>query len=419
VSRDGLTELVVGVDLVPVARMERLLERHGRRFLDRYFTAGEQADCRDRPESVAGRWAAKEATVKALARRGLRATPRQVEVVSDGGPLRALVHGVQGVDALELSLSHDGGMAVAVATAALPATPPLSAPPPPGVHLPDRDPEGHKGTFGTTAVLAGSLGYTGAAYLSAMGAARSGSGMVRLLVAESIYTVLAAKCSEVMVTPLTEAAPGVIGHFSVEEVLRQMSEARAAVVGPGLGRDLSNRRLIVEVLRRARLPLVVDADGLNALAEDRRALNRLPEGNVFTPHPGEMARLSGLSTREVQSRREQVAVEHARRWGQVVVLKGAHTVIASPEGRVTVDPHRIPALASGGTGDVLAGIIGGLMAQGLQPESAAITGVYTHAEAAAAVSADLGDSGLLATDLLPEIPRVMHRLRAAARAAFG
>jgi NAD(P)H-hydrate epimerase len=154
-----------------------------------------------------------------------------------------------------------------------------------------------------------------------------------------------------------------------------------------------------------------DADALNALADNRRALKKLGKGRVLTPHPGEMARLTGKSAAEVNQHREATARVSAEEWGVVVVLKGAHTVVAAPGGRVSVDPHEVPALASGGTGDVLAGIIGSLLAQGCDPFTAAVTGVYVHAEAGRAVSERLGDSGLLASDLLLEIPPVMDQLR--------
>ena len=161
----------------------------------------------------------------------------------------------------------------------------------------------------------------------------------------------------------------------------------------------------------ATMPLVIDADGLNALADHRRTLARLPAGRVLTPHPGEMARLTGAPVPRDRAGRLELAASTAREWKAVVVLKGAHTVVAHPDGRVSEDPHEVPALATGGTGDVLAGIIGGLIAQGSDPFSAAVTGVYIHAAAGRRISQRLGDSGLLASDLLMEIPAVMNVLR--------
>src|SRR5439155_15914602 len=161
----------------------------------------------------------------------------------------------------------------------------------------------------------------------------------------------------------------------------------------------------------AECPLVLDADALNALADSARKKTRLGKNRVLTPHPGEMARLLGKTTEAVQADRAGSARKAAKEWGAVVVLKGAHTLVAHPDGRLSEDPHEVPALATGGTGDVLSGIIGGLIAQGSEPYSAAVTGVYIHAAAGRRISERLGDSGLLAGDLLPEIPLVMNALR--------
>src|SRR5207245_1278897 len=174
------------------------------------------------------------------------------------------------------------------------------AAPPAGFRLPDRPRDGHKGTFGTVVVLAGSQGLTGAAYLASMGAARSGAGLVRLLVGQSIYAILAEKCTEVMVAPVPEVSPGVVGHVSASGVLRGFAGADAGVIGPGLGRDASTRRLIEDLVPRVAAPLVLDADALNLLSEHRTMLPRLSPRIVLTPHPAQLARLSGLEPPAVQ-----------------------------------------------------------------------------------------------------------------------
>src|SRR5207245_6795352 len=162
-------------------------------------------------------------------------------------------------------------------------------PAPDAVMIPDRPKDAHKGTFGTAVVLAGSLGLTGAAYLSSTAAARTGAGLVRLLVADSIYPILAAKCTEVMATPVPEVAPGAVGHAAYDSILRQLSTAEAGVIGPGLGHDRSTWRLILDLAVHAECPLVLDADALNALADSARKKTRLTKNRVLTPHPGEMA----------------------------------------------------------------------------------------------------------------------------------
>ena len=183
------------------------------------------------------------------------------------------------------------------------------------------------------------------------------------------------------------------------------------IIGPGLGRDSSTWRLVIDLAVHAKCPLVIDADALNALAESPRTKGKLGPRRVLTPHPGELARLTGKTAEAINADRAAAARRAAKDWGSIVVLKGAHTVVAHPDGRTSEDPHEVPALASGGTGDVLSGLIGGLIAQGADPYSAAVTGVYVHAAAGRRIAERIGDSGLLASDLLPEIPVVMNVLR--------
>ena len=288
---------------------------------------------------------------------------------------------------------------------------PLRAPE--AVRLPERPADAHKGTFGTVVVVAGSLGFTGAAYLCSTAAARAGAGLVRLLVAQGIYAILATKCTEVMATPVQEVGPGAIGHSAQTVITRHLEASNVGLVGPGLGRDRSTWRMVVDLATSAVVPLVLDADALNALAENRKALPRVAKraARVMTPHPGEMGRLVGRPTSEVQAERGHWAAAAAQEWGAVIVLKGSHTLVAAPDGRLSEDPHEVPALSTGGTGDVLAGVIAGLIAQGLDPFEAAVTGVYVHAEAGHRIARRLGDSGLLASDLLLEVPLVMQLLR--------
>ena len=428
----------VGVDVAAIPRIAEAQKRFGDRFLHKFLTDREIDYCGGSPERWAGRWAAKEAIGKAMPSGVSRPRMRDVEILpsGDGRPHVRVAPAttLTGRD-IDVSIAHDGHFAVAVAV--IPDVPerlkrshgteaPLAwadGPAlagesqggarilPDGFRLPARPRDGHKGTFGTVVVLAGSQGYTGAAYLASMGAARSGAGIVRLLVAQSIYPILAEKCTEVIVGPIPEISPGVVGHASLSGILRGFAGADAGVIGPGLGLDASTRRLIEDLVPRVAAPLVLDADALNLLSEHRTILPRLSPQIVLTPHPAEFARLSGLETSAVQQDRRGIASRFAKAWNKVVVLKGAGTVIAAPDGRVTLNPIATPALASGGTGDVLAGVIGGLMGQKLPPFEAAVTGVHLHSLAGMDLEASLGQAGVLASDLLPQLPRVMERLR--------
>ena len=402
----------IGVDAVSVERVSLAVKRSGLGFLRKVYTQAELEYCGDNAERLAGRWAAKEAVIKCFDGTGICFPRRRIEVLpgQSGAPKVRLLGDSRGAR-VEVSITHHSQLAVATSHLEMPdvADHLLSAPE--AVLLPGRPLDAHKGTFGTVVVLAGSLGYTGAAYLAATAAARSGAGLVRLLVGETIYPILAAKCTEVMATPVGEVAPGAIGHAAYDSVLRHLSAAEAGVIGPGLGRDRSTWRLIIDLALHAPIPLVLDADALNALAGQTRSKTRLARNRVLTPHPGELSRLIGKTVEAIAADRAAAARKAAKDWGAVVVLKGAHTVVAHPDGRLSEDPHEVPALASGGTGDVLAGLIGALMAQGSEPFTAAVTGVYVHAAAGRRIAQRIGDSGLLAGDLLPEIPLVMNVLR--------
>lgn len=412
----------VGVDVAAIPRIADAQKRFGDRFLRKFLSDREIAYCGGSPERWAGRWAAKEAIGKAMPTGIVRPRMRDVEILpsGDGRPHVSVAPAttLTGRD-IDVSIAHDGHFAVAVAVIPeLDIAPHPDRPPqkgreklPDGFRLPARPRDGHKGTFGTVVVLAGSQGFTGAAYLASMGAARSGAGIVRLLVAQSIYPILAQKCTEVIAGPVPEISPGVVGHASLSGILRGFAGADAGVIGPGLGLDASTRRLIEDLVPRVAAPLVLDADALNLLAEHRTMLPRLSPQIVLTPHPAEFARLSGFETVAVQQDRRGIASRFAKAWNKVVVLKGAGTVIAAPDGRVTLNPIATAALASGGTGDVLAGLIAGLMGQKLPPFEAAVTGVHLHSLAGMDLEASMGQAGVLASDLLPQIPRVMERLR--------
>ena len=402
----------IGVDAVSVDRIALAVSRSGPGFLKKVYTVAEQAYCAGNAERLAGRWAAKEAVIKCFDGTGICFPRRRIEVLPgpNGAPRARLLGDSRGAR-VEVSITHHSKLAVATAHLEMPDLVDTLLPAPDAVVLPERPRDAHKGTFGTAVVLAGSLGLTGAAYLASTAAARTGAGLVRLLVADTIYPILAAKCTEVMATPVPEVAPGAVGHAAYSSILAQLAGAEVGIIGPGLGRDSSTWRLVLDLAIHAKCPLVIDADGLNALADSPRSKGKLGKQRVLTPHPGELARLTGKTAEAINADRPAAARKAAREWGTVVVLKGAHTVVAHPDGRISEDPHEVPALATGGTGDVLSGIIGGLIAQGSDPFAAAVTGVYIHGAAGRRIAQRLGDSGLLAGDLLPEIPLVMHVLR--------
>ncbi len=281
--------------------------------------------------------------------------------------------------------------------------------------LPARPEDAHKGTFGRLYVIAGSPGFTGAATLTASAAVRTGAGLVTVGAPEAVHDLLEVKLTEAMTEPLADDSDGRFDSAALEAVQRRLAGVDALALGPGIGRGGTLPEFVHRVLAAAAqhgVPTVIDADGLNALADTGapttglKALSELGVRAILTPHPGELGRLLSRTPAEIQGARIDSALEAARLSGAVVVLKGASTVVASPEGEVALNLTGNSGMASGGTGDVLTGIIGGLLAQGVPPLEAACAGVYVHGRAGELVERDIGERALTASDMIATLPQV-------------
>ncbi|MEJ2491957.1 MAG: NAD(P)H-hydrate dehydratase [Desulfuromonadales bacterium] len=276
--------------------------------------------------------------------------------------------------------------------------------------VPVRQADGHKGTYGHLLVLAGATGTSGAAVMAAEAGLRSGAGLVTLACPQSVQPVVASQLTEVMTVPLAEVN-GEVSLQALDDLLSLSAGKRALAIGPGLGSGDEIQGLIRRLVQDADLPMVVDADGLNALSGHVQLLQRQrDQAIVLTPHPGEMARLTGLTPAQIQADRFRVARDFAVQHQVVLVLKGARTLIAAPDGTVHVNSTGHAGMASGGMGDVLTGLIGGLLAQGLEAMTAASLGVYLHGAAAERLESTFGDAGLLATDVIYELPAARRAL---------
>jgi hydroxyethylthiazole kinase-like uncharacterized protein yjeF len=264
-------------------------------------------------------------------------------------------------------------------------------------------------------VCGGSINYVGAMYLACEAALRAGAGLVRLATPNSLQPILASKLTEATSAPLPESEPGVVAAEAAEALRPFLAEADALLLGCGLGQSAAALSFVKTlVIGSAKLPpLILDADALNLLAKVPHWWQKLPGDAILTPHPGEMSRLTGSSVADIQSKRLSVARESAMSWQKTVVLKGACTVVASPDGEVSVNPLMNPGLASGGTGDVLAGTIAGLAGQGLSLLNAAVAGVFLHSQAGEMALQEMGNAGILASDLLPLLPIAVRNARAA------
>ncbi|MBN2462702.1 MAG: NAD(P)H-hydrate dehydratase [Dehalococcoidia bacterium] len=281
--------------------------------------------------------------------------------------------------------------------------------------LPERPLSANKGSFGKVLVVAGSINYIGAAYLACTGAARVGAGLVTLSTASSLQPILAARMTEVTYAPLPEAEAGIIASKAASVLRQWLPDYDVLLMGCGLGQKAQIAEFVKSVLfglvPGSSPAMVIDADALNALAQIPDWWQKLSQDAILTPHPGEMARLTGVSVDEVQRQRLEIARKAAMEWRKVIVLKGAYTVVAASDGRARISQIANSGLASAGTGDVLSGVIAGLVAQGLSLFDAAACGVYLHGQAGEIVRREMGDAGMLAGDLLPALPKVIMRLK--------
>lgn len=267
--------------------------------------------------------------------------------------------------------------------------------------LPDRDPWGHKGTFGKILLLCGSRGYTGAAYLAAMGAVRSGAGLCFLGVPESIYDIEAIKLNEPVVFPLPDEN-GKLSILALSEIEKRLPEMDAVLIGCGLGQSTGTQAVVKAVLEQARCPVVVDADGINILKAHKDVLRGRAYPTILTPHDGEFLRFGGCLGED----RMASAAHFSREWNSIVLLKGHRTCITDG---ITgyLNETGNPGMAVGGSGDVLAGILVSLLGQGMEPLEAAACAAWIHGAAGDLCAEEIGQYGMLPTDMLTRIPRLM------------
>ena len=267
----------------------------------------------------------------------------------------------------------------------------------------------HKGTYGHALLVGGSPGMAGAIMMSSQAALRTGAGLVTAAVPESLTAVVDSSLMEVMTAPLAQTGQSSIALEALPAIENLLGTVSVCAVGPGMSRYPEAGAIVRHVLERSGVPLVIDADGLNALEKDAAILKDRQVPIVLTPHPGEMARLTGKTIEEIQSQRLEITQTFAQEWGVTLVLKGNKTIIANPSGEVYINISGNPGMATAGSGDVLTGIITGLIAQGLKPQDAAYAGVYLHGLAGDLAAQIKGERGLIAGDLISCLPEVLKK----------
>ena len=276
--------------------------------------------------------------------------------------------------------------------------------------IPKRKKSHHKGTCGTALQICGSYGMAGAAILSAKASLRCGVGLVKAILPKSIYPVVAVALSEAVYIPCEETTEGTLGVGSVQKIAEALISADSILIGCGLSKCASTKELIAAILPKIRIPIVLDADGKNIAAENIDILLKSEAPMILTPHPAEMARLMRTTTDEIQRNRFKVAHAFSTRFNKILVLKGANTIVSLPNGEMFVCMAGNPGMAVGGSGDVLAGIINSLLAQGLSPESAAICGVQIHAHCGDIAASKMSMQSMLPTDIIDSLPLLFKEI---------
>lgn len=274
----------------------------------------------------------------------------------------------------------------------------------------NRPDDSNKGTLGSLLCICGSYGMAGAAIMAGKAALRCGIGLLKIAVPKSIYPVCATNILESVYYPLEETLNGVISSKNTDFLLEMCEKSSAVVIGCGLSVCDDTKNLVQSVITNCEKPLVIDADALNCICNKPEILKNLKAPAIITPHPGEMARLLHSTPKTVNSNRENTAIDFAKKFGVVTVLKGAGTIIASPDGKVYINHTGNSGMATGGSGDVLSGIIGSLLAQGAAPINAAAAGVFLHGTIGDLAAEKLGKISMLPTDMIDMIPTAYLKL---------
>ena len=267
----------------------------------------------------------------------------------------------------------------------------------------------HKGDYGHVFILAGSAGLTGAAYLTSQASLLSGSGLVTLGIPKSLNSIMEVKLTEVMTKPLAETKDLTLSLRAFWQIRSTLAQFDALAIGPGLSEHPETKKLVHKLLSSLSKPLVLDADGINALVGNLKVLNKVKVELIITPHPGEMARLLNLKVAQIQKNRSKIAKDFAKKYKLVVVLKGHRSVVANRAGEIYINKTGNPGMASGGCGDVLTGIITSFLGQGISPFLAAKLAVYVHGLAADIAVKENGEISLIATDILDKLPQALKK----------
>ncbi len=413
-----------GIDIVNINRIRKILLERKTQFYKKIFTPKEIeyiSKGGDKPETVAGIFAAKEAISKVLGTGIGMVSWIDIEILHDekGKPFVSLLNNGEvrkdeiGIETIDLSISHEEDYAMAFAigfVSKFKRTLYNKMKSELKNFLPKRIEDSHKGTYGRVGIIGGSKGMTGAPYLASQAALRTGTGLVYTMVPKYIETIMSVKLTEAIIRPIEDKGKGHFTKESLPEIIKEIESLDTIGIGPGLGIDGDRLYLIEEIIKAYKKPIVLDADAINCISMNPNILLNRYNPIIITPHPGELGRLLGKSTKEIQENRIYYSKYASGKYNIIVVLKGFNTIVASPKDDVYINETGNPGMATAGSGDVLTGMIASLLGQGLKPIDAAKLGVFCHGLAGDLGSLEKGEYGLIASDILDNIPYVFKEI---------
>lgn len=405
----------VGIDIVSISRIRRMLLKWDEEFLRRFFTEKEIQYIKGKSmsfETIGGIFGSKEAVSKVFGTGIRNMSLKDIEVLHDnlGKPYINLYGGAKeiaekkGIDKIEISISHERenivSFAIGYGKKSIEIDLEIKK------LLPKRNEYSHKGSYGKLGIVAGSKGMTGANYLATMSALRTGSGLVYSIVPESILEIMSMKLIEAIVVPLKDNQ-GYFSEESIDSIKNKINDYNSLVIGPGLGYKENMRGFVEFLIEKFQGPILLDADGLNLVSGNIDILKLRNNKTVLTPHPGEFARLTGRSIQEIENSREKYSVEFSKKHGVITILKGHKTIVTDGE-QIYINNTGNAGMATAGSGDILSGIIGSFMSQGIEAFDASTLGVYVHGLAGDICKENLGEYGMIARDIIEEIPKALN-----------
>jgi NAD(P)H-hydrate epimerase len=412
--------MTTGVDIVNVSRISKILLEKKDSFYKKIMTDKEIDYICSRnhnPKTIAGIFAAKEAISKTLGT-GIGAIGwKDMEILHDdkGKPYvnfsdkgKKIIEELM-LNVIEISITHEEEYAIAFAIGYGKQDESIVVDPYIKKLLPKRKRDSHKGNYGRVGIIGGSKGMTGAPYLATQAALRSGSGLVYTLVPKSLENIMAVKLTEAIIKPIEDENKGFFTLKSIEDIKKEIKSMDVLAIGPGFGVDIERAQLLREILNYFKGPIVLDADGINCIALDPSTLANREGITIMTPHPGELANFLKKTTKEIQGDRINYSKYVSEKYNVIMVLKGVNTIITG-KGEIFLNPTGNPGMATAGSGDILTGIIASFIGQGLNSFKGAVLGVYCHGLAGDIAKLDKGEYGLIATDILENIPYSIKKI---------